>query len=73
MSRLARDRTIEPVSGDRIFRGERGQENVHFPCSADHEKDIQSYPGDPYSRYMCVAIRWFSRCSLLWDFTIRMM
>ena len=28
---------------------ERGQGNVHFPCSADHEQDWQPYPVDPYS------------------------
>ena len=27
----------------------RGQGNVHFPCSADHEQDWQPYPVDPYS------------------------
>ena len=27
----------------------RGQGNVHFPCSADHEQDWQPYPFDPYS------------------------
>ena len=46
MSRLARDGTAEPVSRDRIIRRERGQENVHFPCSVDHEQDWQPYPKD---------------------------
>ena len=27
----------------------RGQGNIHFPCSADHEQDWQPYPVDPYS------------------------
>ena len=49
MSRLARDGTAEPVSRDQILRHARGQENVHFPCSADHEQDWQPYPVDPYS------------------------
>ena len=49
MSRLARDGTAEPVSRDQILRRERGQGNVHFPCSADHEQDWQPYPLDPYS------------------------
>ena len=48
MSRLTRDGTTEPVSRDQIFRRERGQENIHFPCSADHEQDWQPYPVDPY-------------------------
>ena len=46
-------RTAEPVSRDQILRRERGQGNLHFPCSADHEQDWQpSYPVDPYSCYM---------------------
>ena len=53
MSRLARDGTAEPVSRDQIFRRERGQGNIHFPCSADHVQDWQPYPVDPYSCYMC--------------------
>ena len=52
-SRLTRDGTAEPVSRDQIFRRERGQGNIHFPCSADHEQDWQPYPVDPYSCYMC--------------------
>ena len=46
---MARDRTTEPVSRDQNLRRERGQENIHFPCSADHEQDWQPYPVDPYS------------------------
>ena len=38
MSRLTRDGTAEPVSRDQNFRHARGQENTHFPCSADHEQ-----------------------------------
>ena len=49
MSRLTRNGTAEPVSRDQILRHARGQENVHFPCSADHEQDWQPYPVDPYS------------------------
>ena len=41
MSRLTRDGTAEPVSQDQILRRERGQGNVHFPCSADHGQDWQ--------------------------------
>ena len=33
-------------------RTERGQGNIHFPCSADHEQDWQSYPVDTYPCYM---------------------
>ena len=53
MSRLARDGTAEPVSRDKIFRRERGQGNIHFPCSADHEQDWQPYAIDPYSDIDC--------------------
>ena len=49
MSRLTRDGTAEPVSRDQILRHARGQGNVHFSCSADHEQDWQPYPVDPYS------------------------
>ena len=49
MSRLTRDRTDEPVSRDQILRHVRGQGNIHFPCSADHEQDWQPCPVDPYS------------------------
>ena len=46
MSRLTRDGTAEAVSRDQILRRERGQGNVHLPCSADHEQDWQPYPVD---------------------------
>ena len=49
MSRLTRDGTAEPVLRDQILRHARGQGNIHFPCSADHEQDWQPYPVDPYS------------------------
>ena len=48
MSRLTRDGTAEPVSRDQILRHARGQGNIHFPCSADHEQGWQPYPVDPY-------------------------
>ena len=38
-----------------ILRRERGQENIHFPCSADHEQDWQPYPVDPSSCYLYVS------------------
>ena len=49
MSRLTRDGTAEPVSRDQILRHARGQGNINFPCSAEHEQDWQPYPVDPYS------------------------
>ena len=49
MSRLTRDRTAEPVSRDKILRHSRGQGNINFPCSANHEHDWQPYPVGPYS------------------------
>ena len=49
MSGLTRDGTAEPVSQDQILRRKRGQGNIHFPCSADHEQDWQPYPVDLYS------------------------
>ena len=52
MSRLTRDGNAEPVSRDQILRHERGQGNIHFPCSADHAQDWQPYLVDPYSA-MC--------------------
>ena len=53
MSRLTRDGTAEPVSRDQILRHARGQGNMNFPCSADHEQDWQPYPVDPYSGIIC--------------------
>ena len=55
MSRLTWNGTAEPVSRDQILRHARGQGNIHFPCSADHEQDWQPYPVDPYSA-KCVTI-----------------
>ena len=66
MSRLTRDGTAEPVSRDQILRRERGQGNINFPCSAEHEQgninfpcsaeheqDWQPHPVDAYSCYVC--------------------
>ena len=44
-----RDGTAERVSRDQILRRQRGQGNIHFHCSADHEQDWQPYPVDQYS------------------------
>ena len=49
MSRLTRDGTAESVSRDQTIRHARGQGNINFPCSVDHEQDWQPYPVDPYS------------------------
>ena len=50
MSKLTRNGTAEPVARDQILRRERGQRNIHFLCSADHDQDWQPYPDDdPYS------------------------
>ena len=49
MSRLTRDGMTEPVSRDQIFRHVRGQGDIHFAWSADHEYDLQPYTIDPYS------------------------
>ena len=46
MSRLRRDGKAEPVPQGQILSRERGQGNVDFPCSADHEQDWQPYPVD---------------------------
>ena len=46
MSKLKRDGAAEPVSRDQILRRERGQGNIHFPCSAAHEQDWPPYPVD---------------------------
>ena len=53
LGRLTRDGTAETVSRDEILRLERGQGNIHFPYSVDHEQDWQPYPVDPYSCNMC--------------------
>ena len=49
MSRLTRDGTAEPVARDQILRHVRGQGNIHFPYSADHEQEWQPYQDDAYS------------------------
>ena len=56
MCRLMRDGTTEPVSRDQILRHARGQGNIHFPCSADHEQDWQPYPVDPYSAIIYIYV-----------------
>ena len=56
MSRLTRDGAAEPVSRDQILRHARGQGNIIFPCSADHEQDWQPYPVDPYTLLYVMAI-----------------
>ena len=56
MSRLTRDRTAEPVPRDQIIRHVRGQRNIHLPCLADHEQDLQPYLVDPYSAIYVMTI-----------------
>ena len=57
MSRLTtRDGTAEPVSRDQILRCERGQGNINFLCSADHEQDGPPYPVDPYPCHLTQLI-----------------
>ena len=46
MSRLTPDGTAEPISRGQILRHARGQGDINFPCSADHEQDWQPYPVD---------------------------
>ena len=36
------------LMGPNYLRRERGQKNLRFPSLADHEKDWQPYPVDPY-------------------------
>ena len=38
MSRLTQDGFAEPLSRDKTVRRERGQVNIQFACSADHEQ-----------------------------------
>ena len=45
--KLTRDRTAEVVLRDQILRRERGQVNINFPCSADHEE----LGRDDYTQY----------------------
>ena len=65
MSRLARDGTAELVSRDRILRRERGQGNVYFPCSADHDQDWQPYQVDPYSAIPGMQLTYIHAAMLL--------
>ena len=44
--RLTRDGTAELVLRDQIQRRERGEENIRFLCSVDHQQDWQPYPVD---------------------------
>ena len=56
MSRLMRYGTAEPVSRDQTLRHVRGQRNIIFLFSADHEQDWQPYPVDPYSAIYVMTI-----------------
>ena len=48
----------EPVSRDQILGCKRGEGNINFPCSVDHEQDWQPYPVDPYSA-ICTYLHLF--------------
>ena len=81
ISRLTRDGTAEPVSRGQILRRERGQGNIHFPCSADHVQGWQPYPVDD-TLAICVPIltmiHWSSlkrdwRGFLSWDMLFRLL
>ena len=37
VGRVTRGGTAAPVSRDQNLRGERGQGNINFPCSANHK------------------------------------
>ena len=39
----------DSVSRGQILRRKRGEGNIYYPCSVDHEQDWQPYPVDPYS------------------------
>ena len=41
-------RDCRNLSPETKFRLKRGQRNVIFPCSTDHEQNWQPYPVDPY-------------------------
>ena len=64
MKRLPRDGTAESVPRDQILRRERGQGNIHFPCSADHEQDWQPYPADLYSA-ICYGLSYFQHAHFI--------
>ena len=57
MNRLTREWAAEPVSRDQFLRHVRGQGDIHFPCSADHEQDWHPYPIDPYSYWSIVTAK----------------
>ena len=61
MSKLTQDVRAEPVSRDQILRHARGQGNIHFPCSADHEQDWLPHPVHPYSA-MCDEHTYIHTC-----------
>ena len=63
-SRLTRDGTAETVSRCQILTRERGQGNIIFPCSADHEQDRQPCPVDPYSFY--IILQYIMKTILYW-------
>ena len=59
ISRLTRDGTAKLVSWDQIFRRERGQGNIHVPCSFYLEQDCQPNPFDPCSAIPVIIIHYW--------------
>ena len=66
MGKLTRDGTAEPFSRDPILRRERGQGNIKFSYSADHQQDWQPYPVDLYPD-ICVDLTYIQVYTYLPD------
>ena len=60
MSGLTQDGPVEPVSRGQFLRRERGQGNIHFPCSADHEQDYSSSNHTRLLNVQSVHVRFWS-------------
>ena len=72
MSRLTLDGTAEPVSRHQILRHQRGQGNIHFFCSPDHEQHWQPYLVDLYDfTEACVCDHGYERSDLCAEIIIR--
>ena len=56
MRRLTRDENAEPVSRDQNLRRERGEGNIHFLCSADHEQNLTTLTRLIHTLATCVTI-----------------
>ena len=79
MNRLTRDGTSESVSRDQTIGRERGQGNIIFPCSVDHEQDYQPYSVDYNTLLYVTTIHTYSNITryvnplviLLWQESFR--